>query len=509
MSLDAVGSAAQRRLGDVVVKRMELAPPPARYYAGSIALLVLAVALGGLGGWLAVAESVIAGSVCLVLAAPLAGLGVFGLVRRAALRCALTVHEEGIVVSRKGTDAVIPYSEVRDFSLKEEARHDNGTHAGILRSLTFVWPGGSTQVAQFASVKAEDRFGPVMARILDKLADKAEARLATGASLGGKGWALDSQGLHADGQQPVRLRDLAGSGMFEGKVSFWRPGEELPFLSIPEASPNVRLLGTLAQRQSTGRERPMAGALGRILFQKKVGTVGLFLSWGFAGCFFLGGLWGIIGFALGGGWVESALFLVIGWSVALWLAAHALGRFRVYELGVTRKSLFGTRTLRYSELTSFQFGATRNYYNGAYAGTTVNMRFTPGPGAKAIRHNQTIQGNDSDLDMLRDQVADIVAGHLLERLKQGEEILWGPTARFTKDGLVVRASKLFGKGEERLAPYNAGLGFNIEQGTFHLFIGNETKAAMSVACAADNFYPGMKMLGALVPPRSKVPRIAV
>lgn len=83
----------------------------------------------------------------------------------------------------------------------------------------------------------------------------------------------------------------------------------------------------------------------------------------------------------------------------------------------------------------------------------------------------------------------MVAAQLFERLRRGEPFNWCPSAQFTPKGLVVRAPKLFGSGEPRRVPYDARLRVSIDQGTCHLFIGNEQKAAMSVECAAHNFYP--------------------
>jgi hypothetical protein len=491
MSLQAVGSAAQGRLGAVVFKRVELAPTPMRFYVGTICLIVLGGALALVG--------LMAHPAFFLLALPPAGVGVGILARRSASRCELTVHEQGVVLSRKGSDEVIPYLQVRDFSLKEEAKLYNGNHAGVVRSLDFVWSGGRRRAAQFAAADTEDFFAPMLAEVLGKLADAAEARLQKGTPLEGKGWRLDSRGLHVGEEQPVPLNRLAGVSMFENKVSFWRSGEELPFLAVAEESPNARLLGVLARRQRTEDERPQrAGALGRILFQKKATPTSQVLCWLTAGLCFIAGTIASIICAWNGSWGSTAVTLLIGWGAAYAFAAHAINRFRVYELGVVQRTLFGERMLRYSEITSFSFGATRHYHNGAYTGTALAMGFSAGPGSKPITHNQTSRGNDSDLDSLREQVADIVAAQLLHRLERGEVIQWGPSARFTRNGLVVQASKLFGKGEERRAPYDAGLRISIEQGTLHLFIGNETKAAMSCPCAADNFYPGLTMLGVLI-----------
>ncbi len=497
MTLSSVGSAAQGRLGDVLVNRMELQPPPIRLYLGTLVLMVLGVLGTGGGLFLAVMEGQPAALVAAVPGLALLIPGVIHLVRRAALRGALTVHEQGLVLSRKGMDELIPYGQMRDVALKEEQKLQNGTSVGMLRTLRFTSEEGPRQVSQFARTDEEDTFAPVLSLLLRKLSDAADARLKAGTPLQGKGWVLDSHGLHVGDGGPVRLGDLAGVGMFENRVSFWRAGEELPFFTVHEASPNARLLGVLAQRQLSDRERPMAGPLGRILFQRQTGPVAQVVLWILSGLFALGGLGGAIGSAFAQYWVGIPIALGLGGGMAVVLVAANLSRFRVHELGVTHRSLFGSRTLRYSDVTSFQFGATRHYYNGAYTGTSLSMRFTPGPGLKAIHHSQTVRGGDSDLDALREQMSNIVASQLFERWKRGEDIRWGPTARFTKSGLVVQATKLFGKGEERLAPYDGGLRYTIEQGSLHLFIGNETKAAMTVECAADNFFPGLKILGEL------------
>lgn len=508
MALSTVGSTTQGRLGSVVVKRMEVAPLPLKLSAGSISLVVGGILLVGFGGFVATAVSPAAG---LLWASPgvlCAVIGALLLVRRAAFRCAITVHEHGVVVSRKGSGEAIPYSQVRDFSLQETEKLYNGTPAGVLRTLVFTWAGGKSRVSHFAATGTQDTFGPILAELLKRLADAAEARLETGTPLEGKGWQLDSHGLHVGGQAPVPLRELAGVGMFENRVSFWRPGEELPFLSVPEASPNARLLGVVSERHLSGRARPMAGPLGRILFQRKRSTTSQVLCWTMAGILVLGGGAGAFVMGLAENWRGSLLALGICWGVAVLFVAAVFTRFRVHELGVTQRSCFSNRTLRYSEVTSFQFDSTRHYYNGVYTETSLRMRFKPGPGLKAISHSQTVRGSDSDLEALREHVSTMVARQLLARLERGEDVHWGPTARFTKNGLVVRASKLFGKGEERLAPYGAGLRYQIEDGTFHLFIGAETKAAMRVECAADNFYPGLNMLGVLCSRDAHAPRIA-
>lgn len=499
MSVGAVGSASQATLGAVTVNRRVLPPPPISFYPGSAAMLLFGGIAMGMGVFFAVSGEPI--ELCIpfiVIGAGLTAAGIFGLVRRAALLCEFTVHERGVVITRKGSDQLIPYAQVQEFSLREQPRLDNGTYGGMLRTLRFVWPEGRGHVIHFAEATEQDTFGPVVQQVLGKLADAAQGRLGTGASLEGKGWRLDSHGLSVRGQPSLRLGELAGVATFENKVSLWRPGEELPFFSVPDSSPNARLLGALAARELEGRERLQAGELGRLLFQKAVSPFGKVVLGVLSALFVLAGF---------GTLLMGSILLAAGlWALAVWCASGCVSYFRVHELGVTKHSLLGSHRLRYSEIVSFQFGAVRRYRNGWYKGTRLSMRFTPGPGGNEIHHSQKVHGNDSELEMLREQVSSMVAAQLLLRLSRGEEFDWGSTARFTQKGLLVRSSALLGEEDAWLAPYDAGLRVSIQNGTCQLFVGDEQQAATNIECAEHNFYPGLKVLYGLLAMQSGKPR---
>jgi hypothetical protein len=506
MSLSTVGSAEQHGLGPVVVTRMELSPPPVSRSMGAVYLLTIGLALSGFGVFMAVNRLPGPSMPFVALGLPLIALGGFFLARRAALRCGFTLHEQGFVISRKKADSVIPFSEVREFSLTEEEWISNGEHAGILRLMDFTWADGKTRVTQFTRAKTQDAFGSVLNQLIRKLSDAAEARIEVGQALRGKGWTLGAQGLTVDGRGTVRLSELARVGLFENNISFWRVGEERPFFSIAEDSPNALLLRKLARRQHSNHEQPvasspglgeqpLAGPLGRLLFQRMSPTTQAVCR-AVAGLTFLTGIMAGITRADSGG----LPMLGILWGISAMLVLGSLREFRVYERGVSQK-FFRRHTLLYSELTSFQFGAVRKYRNGTYVGTTVAMRFTPGPGGKLLTHVHTSRGNDTDLNGLRERVAKIIANHLLERLQRGEDIQWGPSALFTQQGLVIRASRL---AKEQRVPYDAGVRCKIKEGNLylfigeeHLFIGHDTAAALVMPCAVDNFYPGLKMLEAL------------
>jgi hypothetical protein len=490
---------------------MEFGPPPLRCFTGSMALLNLSALMGLIGAVLVMSNTSTdfeLGVRWLAIGAAVLVAGLFWPVRRFSLRYALTVHEQGVLISHKGAEQAIPYSQVQGFSLREKVLNNNGRHGGTLRTLRFTWPGGSTRILHFAEGENEQAFGAVVAQLVGRFADAARARLGEGGSLQGKGWTLDGNGLSVKGQGPVRLGELAHVDVLEDKVSFWRSGEELPFFSVPAASLNGWLLGVMAQRQLSGRTRPTAGVLGRVLFEKGESTgrqVALSIA---AGLCLLGAGWLLtlnlseIGFL-------GPLFVAFFGGMALVFAHWAVARVRGYEHGVIKRSLLGTRRLRYSEVVSFQFFEVQHFLNGAHTGTQVHLSLTPGPGAKGIHFTHEVLGRDSDLELLREQVSGMVAARLLERLKRGEEVAWGPDARFTKGGLLLQASKLVGKGEPRLVPYHAQFRLSVVQGTCRLFIGNEAEAAASVECSVDNFHPGLKVLMALCSGGMGEPRIAV
>src|SRR5690606_9407551 len=85
-------------------------------------------------------------------------------------------------------------------------------------------------------------------------------------------------------------------------------------------------------------------------------------------------------------------------------AAHlAVADFRCQEWGVMQSNLLGKRKLLYRDIESFTYRAVRNFVNGAYTGTALYLQFTPRPGCgRPISHSSNVQGDDDELDRLRD-----------------------------------------------------------------------------------------------------------
>src|SRR6185369_16616775 len=114
--------------------------------------------------------------------------------------------------------------------------------------------------------------------------------------------------------------------------------------------------------------------------------------------------------------------------------------FRCHEHGVWKKTLLGSRSLCYADLSRFQFSAVKHYHHGAYLGTQVTMRFVPSAtGGKSMRYSTRTKGEDDDLDRLRDSVSRLLADNMAQRFTTGESIPWTKNLEFTPEGIRYRA----------------------------------------------------------------------
>ena len=146
--------------------------------------------------------------------------------------------------------------------------------------------------------------------------------------------------------------------------------------------------------------------------------------------------------------------------------------------------------MRYSEIDRLTYGATRHYHNGVYTGTHIQMTFASDTAGKPIRYSTQTRGSEADLELLRDQVSQMVAGRLHERVAREGEVAWTPGVRLSTKGVHFRRRKLLGKGEEALASFAEELRFSIDAGQFHLFVPGEKKSVLDLLCSAENFWPG-------------------
>jgi hypothetical protein len=305
--------------------------------------------------------------------------------------------------------------------------------------------------------------------------------------------------------QTLALAELDSVSELDGNVCIWKRGMEHAIAKVPASSPNAFLLQLilghrLAERDKTSRPDSSDG-LGRVLFERRASRVGMFILWvltislAFFGLFLIvAGIGGGNPAPIGVGVGLSALFALCAW-IALRMRRSV---FRCHEQGVYRRSTFTEGTLRYDELSQFTYSATRQYYNGVYVGTALNLTLTPEreTGKRAIRFNSNVKNVDEALDKLRDHIAAMLAARMLQRLAAGERVTWTTNLALLPEGIEYRPAGFVGRRKEALVLQYADVySFDIQKGTFHLWQrGKEKKSVMQESIGQPNFFPGFMAL---------------
>jgi hypothetical protein len=483
---------------------MEFGPPPLWCFNGSIALIILGVGLGCPSLWLLLqAPSLgLCPVVSLVIAAGALVAGLAGLYRRSSMRYALTVHEQGMLVSQQGSTQGILYAQVQDFRLRQRLAR-RGARWGTLRTLDFSWPQGHCRIVHLDEASPEgDAFAAAIGLVQERLADAVQARIGLGGALAAGRWRLDAGGLCVEGKPPVPLESLNGSRLFEGRVTV-RGQDGEPFFSVPEDSLNARLLGILVQRGLGGAAPSSESALGDLLFQRQMSLENR------VRCFFLAGLCLVIILGLFllvpmASWLKILPPVVLFGVVGVLATAASLNRFSVHERGVAVRSLRGSRRLRDSELSSFQYSwhtptptpvkrRRRSHPMRVGPSARLHLRFVPARGGMPIEYSQSVMGGDADMERLRDRVSSVIASQLLARLQRGEEVSWDSRVRFTASGLELQGLNP-AQGEPRWVPYTEPLRISFDESTCRLFVGSEEPPTAVLQRSGPNFYPGLMLL---------------
>lgn len=354
-----------------------------------------------------------------------------------------------------------------------------------------------------------DELGRFIQRCIQQYRERAEEALAAGASVAGKNWSLSSSGLTAEGRSPLHLQleEIGSVGEFDGQVCVWKRGEHEACFRVPVRSKNAFLLQLLlANRvnqhaEAAGAEHDSEG-LGRILFQRKGQTIVLVVLWGLALALAGVSIVAIIGGAQGGdGFVVlTGLLLLILVGLCGWgIVAQRRSLFRCHERGVYSRGAFSENELRYEEVDEFTYSATRQYYNGVYIGTALNIVFKSlrGEKPKTIKFGRSVKNADDELQELSNHVSQVLGSRMLRQVAAGERVKWTDNLTFVPDGIEYRPSGLVGRKEAVLLPFSQVGGFNIDQGTFHLWEAGKTKAVMKEQANAKNFFPGFFALQAM------------
>lgn len=348
------------------------------------------------------------------------------------------------------------------------------------------------------SIGEVDPLGWFVSRNINKYRDRANEALDAGIKLTGKAWSVSQAGIAA-GNLPavIPFDELQAVGLFDGNVCVWRRGADEAVLRVPVRSENAFLLQLiLATRIPERAEDPddaQQEGLGRVLFERKGSRATRVVLWILAGLQIPLSL-----MALGIGLARrEPIPILIGLGIALAAAAAIWGIvvnrrwvFRCHQRGVFKRGALSETRLRYADVTSFSYSATRQYYNGVYIGTALNMVLTPGGNGKSVKFSQTVQNADEDLDELRNHISRVLATRMLTQLAAGERVVWTRHLTLLPTGIEYRPSGFTGRKDPVLLPFEQLHAFDIQQGTFHLWEKGKEKSVMQESVGEANFFPG-------------------
>lgn len=483
------------RLGKQESQPTSFAPPSLSHYWFAFLLTGAGLALLAWAGWIAVTGESQDLDTAFLLGPIGLGLLSWGAVlflRRRARFFTLTLFERGLAFERSGKRQLMLYQDLDSFSLRSREELHNGLRVGLSRRVVLGSPQGKISFDQLALDNHPDTLSPLLDAVVARLAEAAEGRARSGDALRGQGWTLQNQGVSLASRPdlpPVPLSQITETALFEGNISLWQGEDSLPFFSASLDSPNVYVLQRMVTQRLQDRPEKKAratGSLGRLLFKKKSSgkrmivlamVVGALICVASVGLILIDPFGLIFPFPLG--------LLFIGWAVYASKSA-----FECYEKGLVKKSPFGQTTLLYSAMDRMHYAATRQYVNGGYQGTSIQIRFFPEGGGKSIGLSVNVNGSEEDLEFLRDQVSQIIAGRLYERLSREAEVHWTPSVRLSKDGVHFFRAKLLGQGPPAFADFSQNLSYSFNEGYFHLFTPGDEKSVLSIACSEVNFFPG-------------------
>ena len=432
------------------------------------------------------------------------------------VRTWLTLHPDGIEVESPDGHRAIHDSQVTAAALETKKNLANGEVASITRKFT-LWAGDQpAPVVMENKIKAgaADPLADLINRLLERLRTRFEQELAKGGTVSGEGWHLSRTALtlgRPPQDQQLPLGEITAVEPSEGQLCIWQKGSDVAVARLPLSAPNIYLLPGLVQpylsqpAADTGGAESASG-LGRVLFDKRpqpslvavVGVLGLIMT--LAGVVLLASvvlpaLAAGQGNANDGAIVATLVLLGLGPILAICAVAMHYSSFRCHERGVWQRSLLGQKTLRYSDVGTFQYGATRHYHNGAYTGTHLLLHFRPlTAGQPAIKYATTTRGDNEDLDDLRNFISRAIAARMAEQYNAKQPVPWTANLQFLPEGISYRPDGFMGKKPAQLLPYENYGGYDMQQGVFYLFAKGNPKSIATEQASADNFYPGFFLL---------------
>ena len=388
----------------------------------------------------------------------------------------------------------------------------NNFSGGLLKSVTRymkLWLDTGSGIEQtgllkFTSPTGEEcPLGQLKDRVIPKLVEREKAAIEAGKAITGEGWELRKNELYiTSGKHPesVKIDEIAATGYWDQHLCIWKKGEEKPSIKLSSESKNLYLLAGLLDGllpEKEGEEQAPAGTLGRILFERKeTNCLSIFII--------VVGIGGGIALAAGAELlIPGAVAGVVGLVAGIWLQVTKKCFFRCHEFGVHEQGVFGENSLRYDEVASFSYGATRRFVNGVYQGTDFALSFAPYSdiGKSGINYTTTIKGQDEELETLREHISKVIAGRMATELDEGRPVQWTEGLRFLPEGIEHRPKKVFGGRKEPVfIPYGDVTNYYLHEGSFFLTTAPDNKVAIQEEVNQANFFPGFVLLNVIFSP---------
>ncbi len=414
-------------------------------------------------------------------------------------------------------------AEVMSMAVERKKNYSNGEFKSVTRTLT-LWTAPATEGApapppmtmvNVLKIGEADPLGTLLVRLNERLVEQARGDMRAGYAVPGDGWTLDDKLLSvtAPGRAAELARgDISAVDVVDDEVCVWTKGRDDAAAKIPLRSANayllLQLLGEELQARKAGggdeQEPGEGGGLGRIIFERRSEVGGAVLLGVVAvGAALLAAALVAFGAGLGGPVAVPAQFY-LGAGAALFAGGLAgvgaydnrIAFFRCHELGVRQRKLAGTRQLRYDEVESFRYAATRMYHNGVYTGSAFHLSFTPVPevGGQPIAYGVVLRNADEELDQLRDHVSRVLASRMLKDLRAGQTVRWTANLAFAPEGIEYRPSGWTGRKPAQLLPYSEFERYHMQAGVLYLYERGAKKAVASEQVGAANFFPGFLLL---------------
>jgi hypothetical protein len=475
---------------------------------GAAALLVVAGATLYFGFNLSLVGAIVAAAgVALWLATDICGL------RNNRRKRWVTDTGDGFTVADRAGQRDYRDEQVAGITLANTEKYSSGILKSV-RHRVQLWideETAPTELDYVVRVGDSDPLAPLVNRWLESIKSRASAAMAQGGELVGDGWSLRSNVLAVTSGPTtgeIGFDDVVQMGVFGGQVCLWRRGDEEASLKLNPEGRNMpvlmQILGELlegkeespvAEEASAPQMGPLSESqgtgLGRVLFERRWRTARLVAAVAAA---ILGGLGVYVILSLDAPPIAIGLFVL---AAILVLAAVRVPAsvFRCHARGVFQSGLFGKRQMRYDEVETFTYKATRMFVEGSYTGTMFALKFSSP--VTTISYNKKVKNIDEDLENLRDHIAGVIAGRMGEKFSAGESVEWTRFLTLRPDGIEFVPQGFLGRKERQFLPYGDIAGFEVKEGVFHLFAAGQSKSVMREQTSQTNFYPGFFLLSSM------------